>query len=64
MSAASPFSGKFDEHSRPAAKRMTLMRFKEVLREQYRLVRLDEQRAIDTASGAAWNRCRRSRDDA
>ena len=27
---------------------MTLKRFKEVLREQYKLVRLDEQRAIDT----------------
>ena len=34
--------------SRPVGKRMTLRRFKDVLREQYQLVRLDEQRAIDT----------------
>ena len=32
--------------SRPAAKRMSLARFKEMLREQYLLVRLDEERAI------------------
>ena len=34
--------------SRPVAKRMSLKHFKEVLRGQYQLVRLDEQRAIDT----------------
>ncbi len=34
--------------SRPIGKRMTLRRFKDVLREQYQLVRLDEKRAIDT----------------
>jgi hypothetical protein len=33
--------------SRPAARRMGLAHFKEVLREQYQLVRLDEQRAIN-----------------
>ena len=32
--------------SRPAAKRMSLARFKEMLREQYLLVRLDEERAV------------------
>ena len=32
--------------SRPAAKRMSLARFKEVMREQYMLVRLDEERAV------------------
>jgi hypothetical protein len=32
--------------SRPAAKRMSLARFKEILREQHRLVRLDEKRAL------------------
>ena len=31
--------------SRPAAKRMSLARFKEMLREQYLLVRLDQERA-------------------
>jgi hypothetical protein len=38
---------KLIRDSRPAAKRMSLAHFKEVLREQYRLVRLDERRAID-----------------
>ncbi len=33
--------------SRPAAKRMSLARFKQMLREQYLLVCLDEERAID-----------------
>ena len=32
--------------SRPAAKRMSLARFKEILREQYMLVRLDQERAV------------------
>ena len=32
--------------SRPAAKRMSLARFKEMMREQYLLVRLDEERAV------------------
>ena len=32
--------------SRPAAKRMSLSRFREILREQYLLVRLDEERAL------------------
>jgi pimeloyl-ACP methyl ester carboxylesterase len=34
--------------SRPVAKRMSLAHFKQVLREQYQLVLLDEQRAIST----------------
>jgi len=34
--------------SRPAAKRISLARFKEMLREQYLLVRLDEERALRT----------------
>jgi hypothetical protein len=32
--------------SRPAARRVSLARFKEILREQYLLVRLDEERAL------------------
>ena len=32
--------------SRPAAKRLSMARFKEILREQYLLVRLDEERAL------------------
>jgi hypothetical protein len=32
--------------SQPAARRMSLARFKEILREQYLLVRLDEERAL------------------
>ena len=32
--------------SRPAAKRISLARFKEILREQYLLVRLDQERAL------------------
>jgi pimeloyl-ACP methyl ester carboxylesterase len=37
--------------SRPAASRMSLARFKEILRGQYLLVRLDEERAIGTLPG-------------
>jgi hypothetical protein len=33
--------------SRPAARRISLARFKEILREQYLLVRLDQERALD-----------------
>ena len=33
--------------SRPVGKRMSLARFKEMLREQYLLVRLDEERALE-----------------
>ena len=39
--------------SRPAAKRMSLARFKEMLREQYLLVRLDEERAVDCPAAIA-----------
>jgi pimeloyl-ACP methyl ester carboxylesterase len=37
---------KMIRESRPAAKRMSLSRFREILREQYLLVRLDEERAL------------------
>jgi pimeloyl-ACP methyl ester carboxylesterase len=37
---------KMLRESRPVAKRMSLARFKEMLREQYLLVRLDEERAV------------------
>ncbi len=37
--------------SRPAAKRMSLARFKLVLREQVMLVLLDEERAVDALPG-------------
>ena len=39
--------------SRPAGKRMSLARFKEMLREQYLLVRLDEERALERSAEAA-----------
>ena len=44
---------KIIRESRPAAKRMSLSRFREMLREQYLLVRLDEERAIEARAQAA-----------
>ena len=42
--------------SRPAAERISLARFKEMLREQYLLVRLDEARALQHAAEVAGRR--------
>ena len=48
--------------SRPAAKRMSPARFKEMLREQYLLVCLDEERAIERSAETAGRRCRRAQE--